>query len=104
MTNYTSEDLGGRSYDHIEKPPHYQGMFFEHEPAGGYDHIEKPPHYQEKEIEPLQYIIANDLDFLEGNIVKYVTRYTYKGGINDLVKARTYLQKLIEREEERNER
>jgi len=82
MTNYTSEDLGGRSYDHIEKPPHYQ----------------------EKEIEPLQYIIANDLDFLEGNIVKYVTRYTYKGGINDLVKARTYLQKLIEREEERNER
>ena len=49
-------------------------------------------------MEPLDYIIANELDFLEGNIVKYITRYTYKGGVNDLLKARTYLEKLIERE------
>lgn len=62
------------------------------------EEITSPNHYSERKSEPLDYIIANDLDFLEGNIVKYITRYTYKGGVNDLLKARTYLEKLIERE------
>ena len=35
------------------------------------------------------------MDFLEGNIVKYISRYKYKNGIEDLQKARTYLDKLI---------
>jgi len=62
------------------------------------EEVTNPTHYNERKIEPLDYIIANELDFLEGNIIKYVTRYTYKGGVNDLLKARTYLEKLIERE------
>ena len=41
------------------------------------------------------------LDFLEGNIIKYVSRYPHKGGVNDLLKARTYLEKLIKREVEK---
>ena len=61
--------------------------------------IENPSHYNGCEIEPLEYIIANKLDFLQGNIVKYVTRYPYKGGVDDLIKARKYLELLIEREE-----
>jgi len=62
------------------------------------EEVTNPKHYNERKMEPLDYIIANELDFLEGNVVKYITRYTYKGGVNDLLKARTYLEKLIERE------
>lgn len=52
-------------------------------------------HYQTA-ISPWDYIIANDLGFWEGNIVKYVTRWKTKGGVEDLKKAQHYLQKLIE--------
>ena len=62
------------------------------------EEVTNPTHYNERKMEPLDYIIANELDFLEGNIIKYITRYTYKGGVNDLLKARTYLEKIIERE------
>ena len=52
-------------------------------------------HYQVA-IQPWDYIIANDLGYLEGNVIKYVTRYKNKGGIEDLRKAQHYLTKLIE--------
>ena len=53
-------------------------------------------HYIGKSIQPWDYIIANDLGYLEGNIVKYVSRWKDKGGVNDLRKAQHYLAKLIE--------
>lgn len=53
-------------------------------------------HYREKTIQPWDYIAANDLGFFEGNVVKYVTRWKEKDGLQDLHKARHYLQKLIE--------
>ena len=63
------------------------------------DEFEKPKHYTAGfGIEPLDYIIQNELDFLEGNIIKYVSRYPHKGGIRDLMKAQVYLNRLIERE------
>ena len=52
-------------------------------------------HYLEKKIQPWDYIIANKMGYLEGNIVKYVTRYKEKNGIEDLIKAAHYLEKLI---------
>jgi hypothetical protein len=52
-------------------------------------------HYQTA-IQPWDFIVANDLGYLEGNIVKYVSRYKKKGGVEDLRKARHYLDKLIE--------
>lgn len=57
-----------------------------------------PKHYSGLSIEPLEYIIANNLDFLQGNIIKYVTRYPMKGGLSDLIKARNYLDILIEKQ------
>jgi hypothetical protein len=54
----------------------------------------KPKHYQTK-ITAIDYIIANDLNFCEGNIVKYITRYKTKNGLEDLLKAKEYLQFLI---------
>lgn len=53
-------------------------------------------HYKGKAIQPWDYIIANDIPFLEGNAIKYLTRWRDKGGIDDLRKARHYVDKLIE--------
>ena len=53
-------------------------------------------HYAVKAIQPWDYIIDNNLGYLEGNVVKYVSRWKDKGGIEDLKKAQHYLQKLIE--------
>jgi hypothetical protein len=53
-------------------------------------------HYKTKQIQPWDYIAANELGYFEGNIVKYVSRWRDKGGIDDLRKAAHYLQKLIE--------
>lgn len=53
-------------------------------------------HYKEKSIQPWDYIAANDLGYFEGNVVKYVSRWKDKGGVEDLRKARHYIDKLIE--------
>ncbi len=53
-------------------------------------------HYKGKSIQPWDYIAANNLGYFEGNIVKYVSRWRDKGGVDDLKKARHYLDKLIE--------
>ena len=49
-------------------------------------------------IQPIEYILANQLDFCEGNIVKYATRWKSKGGVEDLRKIKHYCDFLIERE------
>lgn len=56
-------------------------------------------HYKAKTIQPWDFIAANGLGYFEGNIVKYVSRWRDKGGLDDLRKARHYLDKLIELEE-----
>jgi hypothetical protein len=52
-------------------------------------------HYQ-LEIQPWDYITLNRLGYLEGNIIKYVTRHKEKHGVKDLEKAKHYIDKLIE--------
>lgn len=47
-------------------------------------------------IETWDYILSQGLGYLEGNVIKYVTRYKRKNGIEDLYKALDYLKKLIE--------
>lgn len=53
-------------------------------------------HYKDFAIQPTEYIVKNKLNFVEGNIVKYVTRYKKKNGLEDLYKARHYLDILID--------
>ena len=53
-------------------------------------------HYQTKVIQPWDYILANDIPFLEGSIIKYLTRWRDKNGLEDLKKAQHFLEKLIE--------
>jgi hypothetical protein len=53
-------------------------------------------HYLNKKIQPWDFIEGNNLPYLEGNVVKYVCRHADKGGLEDLKKARHYIDKLIE--------
>jgi uncharacterized protein DUF3310 len=56
-------------------------------------------HYKGLAIEPITYIEANKLGFHAGNVVKYVSRYQHKNGLDDLRKAKWYIERLIEMEE-----
>ncbi len=53
-------------------------------------------HYKSLKIQPVEYIMANNLGFFEGNVLKYITRWKTKGGVADLEKARHYLDLHIE--------
>jgi len=53
-------------------------------------------HYKDLAIQPIEYITQNNLPYIEGNIIKYVTRYKLKNGLEDLNKAKHYLDMLIE--------
>ena len=53
-------------------------------------------HYSILAIEPIDFITANNLGFCEGNIVKYIARWKTKNGVEDLKKARWYIDFLIE--------
>ena len=57
-------------------------------------------HYSDMTIQPIEFIHKNGLSFIQGNIIKYVCRYKSKGGIEDLNKAKHYIDLLIELEEE----
>jgi hypothetical protein len=56
-------------------------------------------YYRTQTIQPWDFIISNGLGFLEGNVIKYVSRHKQKNGVEDLKKARHYIDKLIEEEE-----
>lgn len=58
-------------------------------------------HYKRLEPQPWDVIVLWGLGFLDGNVVKYVARFRSKGGVEDLKKARHYLDKLIELEEKK---
>ena len=56
-------------------------------------------HYSKLSIQPVEYINANHLTYLQGNVIKYVTRYKDKNGVEDLQKAKHYIDLLIEFED-----
>ena len=64
----------------------------------GYTLMDKisPDYYQKGNIEVTDFIVDQSMSFLEGNIVKYLCRYKEKSGIEDLRKARWYIDKLID--------
>ena len=53
------------------------------------------PSYYKKGIETTDYIVSHDMNYVEGNIIKYVTRYKEKNGLQDLLKAEWYINRLI---------
>lgn len=59
------------------------------------DKVYRPLHYTRFEIEPIYFIMKNNLPFAVGNVIKYVCRYDAKEGVDDLRKAQRYLEMLI---------
>lgn len=72
------------------------------------DNVNHPTHYTSTKIETIE-IIRDKLSseafegFCIGNVLKYVTRYKLKNGLEDLKKARWYLDKIISVREENND-
>jgi hypothetical protein len=53
-------------------------------------------HYKNYKIQPVEFIIKNNIGFVEGNIIKYILRFKEKGGVQDLLKAKHYIELLID--------
>jgi hypothetical protein len=53
-------------------------------------------------IQPIDFILENDIPFAEGNVIKYICRHKKKNGIEDLRKAKQYIDYIIEKEYEGN--
>lgn len=64
------------------------GIFLQEDPTS-------PSHYSRWKIQPLDFIMANNLPFWLGNVIKYTMRYDAKNGLEDLKKARVYLDAKI---------
>lgn len=59
--------------------------------------LETPEHYK-MSITPIEFIQANNLGFEAGNVVKYICRYKHKDGLKDLLKAKRYIDFIIQHE------
>ena len=56
------------------------------------------PNYYGSQIDVIEFVQANNLDFMQGNVIKYITRYKSKNGIEDLYKAKEYIDRIIQKE------
>lgn len=69
------------------------------------DHQVGGEHYKQfGELQPWDVVLHFQLGFLDGNAVRYLLRWRHKGGVEDLRKARHYLDKLIEHIEDTDAR
>ena len=86
--NWSSSKEGGDYWAHVYGRAK-RGGFDKPIKQEGEDHYKMP-------IEPIEFIVKNDLGFREGNVIKYVCRYKAKGGAEDIRKAIHYLEMILE--------
>jgi hypothetical protein len=55
-------------------------------------------HYKQMKIQPIDFIYENQIPYIESNVIKYICRHRYKNGLQDLEKAKHYIDLLIEKE------
>lgn len=85
VTKLFDDDEGEQVFPTLKRAPDSDAVF-------------RPKHYARWKIEPITFVMANELPYAEGNIIKYVMRWRDKNGIEDLKKARRYIDMLIENE------
>jgi len=76
-------------------PQEIQGL---NKPTSALDKQVSGNHYKDCGIQPIEYIHANGLSYLEGNVIKYTTRHSKKNGKQDILKAIHYLELILEME------
>ena len=72
------------------------------------DKVKQPPHYFRFKIEPITFIMQNDIPYAEGNAIKYIWRWRFKhktkeAQIEDLKKAKQYIDLILEHEENKSD-
>ena len=72
------------------------------------DKVKQPPHYFRFKIEPITFIMHNDIPYAEGNAIKYICRWRFKhktkeAQIEDLKKAKQYIDLILEHEENKSD-
>lgn len=87
--NYNNKDLMNR-----EKYFNETGYYGSDEEIAKREQI-GGDHYNNKKIQPIDYILENNLPYCEGNVVKYVTRHKEKNGAEDIKKAIHYLRFIL---------
>jgi hypothetical protein len=97
--NYLFYDIGTIDFFNVDKFIEYEGSIPEPMQEPTTDQI-GGIHYKKLKIQPTEFIHANNLSFIEGNIIKYVVRHKDKNGIEDLKKAKHYIDLLIKFEYE----
>ena len=55
-----------------------------------------PDYYARYDVEPISFIMRNNIPYAEGNVIKYVMRHDMKGGVKDIDKAIRYLEMIKE--------
>jgi len=60
-------------------------------------------HYKQYPIQPVEFIVKNGLGYIEGCVIKYICRHRFKNGKQDLLKARHFIDMLIELEYDNKE-
>jgi hypothetical protein len=55
-------------------------------------------HYKQFAIQPIEFIMANKLDYIQGNVIKYICRFRNKNGRSDIEKIKHYCDLLLEEE------
>jgi len=76
----------------------HQSSIEETKPTSALDKQVSGDHYKDCKIQPIEYIHANGLSYLEGNVIKYTTRHSKKNGRKDIEKAIHYLELILEME------
>ena len=59
------------------------------------DPVNSPKHYTQGDMEVITAIEGLGLDYHQGNVLKYISRYRFKNGMEDLQKAKWYVERLI---------
>lgn len=96
---------GAKGYFHPQYFTHsYKTTIYPAPPTKALDVQHGGNHYKKLKIQPVEYIMANGIPYMEGNVIKYISRWRDKGGMQDLKKAKHYIELLIENEEKNNER
>ena len=85
-------------YYPLPSPPYYVPEYdpFKESTNSPLDVQEGGNHYKKCKIQPIEYIHANNIGYLEGNVIKYVTRHQDKNGVEDIKKAMHYLELILE--------
>lgn len=88
----TAEQTAARYNRSIQAPGHTDLMV---SPEAVDDAINHPTHYSRWAMEPIEFIAVNDLPWWVANVVKYCMRFDAKDGLQDMYKARSYLDMKI---------